>query len=190
MTEELAVSEHPVLRVLQGKIGWLCQAIRWLMVAYVVWVLYRVLEPILISGAAFSAKDWATYWGLKEGSIEPASIYWNRGFALISWLSAFFLGLAVWRLMSSYLGGDVLSSNAAGKLRWVGVTGLVATLVDIAIRPAMLGVLSTEIFAKVNWLSWVDPIDLMYFLISLFVLSLGHVQHAAAVIAEEHKQFL
>jgi hypothetical protein len=190
MSSTLNVTEKTNISALRLKIGWLCNLIRWLMVGYTVWILYLVLEPVLVVGAAKSAAYWARMWEIPESSISVREVYYNRAFALLSWASLAVLCHAVWKLMGAYLSGEIFSATAANSFRWVGLTGLASALVDIAIRPPMLGIMSREIFKQSRFYDWVSPVDLMYILIALFVLALGHIQITAVAISDEHKQFV
>jgi Protein of unknown function (DUF2975) len=190
MSTTLRHSETASISTLRHKIGWLCELIRWLMIGYTFWILYLVLEPVAVTGAARTAVTWANYWEIPESSISVREVYFNRAFALLSWASLVALCYAVWKLMGAYLSGEIFSAAAANCLRLVGVTGLASALIDIAIRPFMLGVMSTEILKQARFLDWVGPVDLMYILIALFVLALGHIQLTAVAISDEHKQFV
>jgi hypothetical protein len=187
---ELPIPEQASISSLRRKIGWLCELIRWLIVVWLAWQLYLNLSPLIVTGAAASAAEWTKYWGLAEGAISPKSVYFNRGFSLTAWLAAAIMGVAVWRLMSGYLEGDIMSARASDKLRLVGLTALVSATTDIVVRPFMLGVLSNDIIKMIPLKDWVEPRDMLYFLIAMFVLSLGHIQKTAAVISDEHKQFV
>jgi Protein of unknown function (DUF2975) len=188
-TSELSV-ERPYLLALRLKIGWLCQLIRWLIVAWVLWALYQNLEPLFRPGVVQSAAEWNAYWGLAEGTVSPSKVYVNRAIFLVSWASAAFLGWAVWRLMSSYLAGDIFSAAASARLKHVGIVGFASAAIDIIARPFALAALSPSILSKVPLLTWVEARDLLYFVIALFVLSLGHIQGTAATISDEHQQFV
>jgi hypothetical protein len=184
-------TQRPDVPQLRQTIGWLCQLIRYLIVGYLIWIIYLVLEPITVIGVETTAAQWTTYWGLpKETPIQPQTVYYNRAIALISTGALWFLVRAVWNLMTGYLAGDIFSAAAARRLKRVGTTGVIAALVDVAIRPFMLGVMSTDIYAKATFYDWVGPVDLMYLLIALFILSLGHIHGTAAAISEEYQQFV
>jgi hypothetical protein len=188
--EPTTLPESRSVSLLRQKIGWLCHLIRWLIVAWLAWSLYNIMSPLIFAGPAAAAVEWGKYWSLADGSITVGEVLINRGLALVSWAAAVVMGVAVWKLMSGYLTGDILSANAAGRLRQVGLTGLVAAAVDIIVRPLMLGVMSSDILKQIPLMDWVEPRDLLYFVIALFVLSLGHIQGTAAIISDEHKQFV
>jgi hypothetical protein len=188
MSSTLQSTERPSVLVLREKIGWLCQTIRWLIIAWLLWQLYYNLAPLMVPGQ--TAVEWNTYWGLAAGTITVTKVFINRAIVLVSWASAVILGFAVWKLMSSYLTGDILSARAARRLRLVGTTGLVSALIDIIVRPLVLGVLSTDIFKQIRFIDWFEPRDLLYILITLFLLALAYIQGTAAAISDEHQQFV
>lgn len=190
MTTTLEIADRPQVSLLRTRIGWLCQLIRWLTTIWVLWTLYLNLKPIVIVGAGQSAVEWNTYWGLAEGTVTAAKVYMNRAIFFVSWASAALLGWAVWKLMTGYLNGEILSAEAARRLRLVGLIGFASAAIDVIARPLAVGALSPEILDKIHLLEWIEPRDLLYFMISLFVLSLGHIQGTAALISDEHKQFV
>lgn len=188
MNPSVETSCKPDVSVLRERIGWLCQLIRWLIVAWLVWNFYNVYGGLLNPEA--TAKEWNTYWGLAEGTVTTSKVYLNRVIVTLTYGSTVVLGYAVWQLMSGYLAGDIFSPQAARRLRWVGLTGIFSALIDVAVRPFLVGVLSTDNFKKVAWLDWVSPQDLLYVLIALFILALGYIQGTAAAISDEHQQFV
>lgn len=190
MTIAFELPERPSVSVLRLKIGWLCNLIRWMVVVWLAWQFYVNFEQFLWNGPSRTAVEWGKNWGLKDGSITLAGIWLNHAIVLVNWTVAASMGVAVWRLMRSYLAGDILSVEAARRLRLVGLTGLAAAAAEVVLRPFMLGALSIDIVRMIPMQNWVDPRDLLYFVIALFVLSLGHIQGTAAVISDEHKQFV
>lgn len=188
MNTTIQKTSRPSFDLLRQKIGWLCEMIRWLIVAYLIWTLYRNLAPLM--APTLTAAEWNTYWGLPPDTVTVTKVFINRAIVMITFSAAAVMGFAVWKLMGAYLAGQIFSIEAAGRLKWVGTTALVAALVDIAVRPFMLGTLSSEILKKVGWLDWIDPTDLLYVLIALFVFALGHIQGTAAEINNEHQQFV
>jgi hypothetical protein len=190
LQNSLPTVDRPNMPRLRKTIGWLCELIRYLILGYLLWIIYIVLEPVVISSAEATAAEWTAYWGLEKGTIQPYSVYVNRSIALISTAALALLVHAVWDLMKGYLAGDIFSTAAARRLMRVGTTGVIAAATDIAIRPFMLGVMSTDIFAKATFYDWFGPVDLFYLLIALFVVSLGHIHGTAAAISEEYKQFV
>jgi hypothetical protein len=187
---EEQLAERPDVSLLRQKITWLCQLIRWMMTAFVLWALYANLQPLIINGASKSAIEWNAYWGLALGTVTETKVYMNRAIFLVSWAAAALLGWAIWKLMSGYLAGEILSAEAAQRLRLVGIIGFASAVIDIVVRPIALGVLSMDIVKQTPLLDWVEPRDLLYFCIALFVLSLGHIQGTAARINDEHRQIV
>jgi hypothetical protein len=173
---------------LRSKIGWLCQLIRWLIVFWIVWALYLTLEPLGAAGQ--SAVNWNRYWELPEGTVTVSKVIANRAVFLLNWALSAWLSYAVWKLMSGYLSGDILSVAAATRLRLVGVSGLVTALFDLVSPPLALSALSLDIIGKVPFLNWFEPRQLLYILIALFIIAIAYIQRTAAEISDEHKQFV
>jgi hypothetical protein len=188
MGSVLQSAGQPSIPLLREKIGWLCQLIRRLIVAWLIWQLYSNLLPLI--SPAQSAGDWNRYWGLPPETVTVTKVVINRAIVFVSLGAAAVLGMAVWKLMSGYLAGDILSAEAARRLRLVGLTGLASAVIDIIVRPLMLGVLSSDILKQVRFIDWFEPRDLLYVLIALFVLALAYIQGTAAEISDEHRQFV
>jgi Protein of unknown function (DUF2975) len=178
----------PDVSQLQGKIGWLCQSIRWLIVVWLVWNFYTVYGGLLSPEA--TAKEWNAYWGLAEGTVTTTKVFLNRAIVTLTYGSTVIVGYAVWQLMSGYLSSDIFSPAAARRLRFVGLAGIFSALIDVAVRPFLVGVLSVENYSKVAWYDWASPQDLLYLLIALFILALAYIQGTAAAINDENKQFV
>jgi hypothetical protein len=190
MTIAFELPERLSVSLLRRKIGWVCQLIRWLVVVWLAWQFYVNFEEFFRIGASQIAIDWGRNWGLKDGSITAGGVWLNHAILLVNWTVAASMGVAVWRLMRGYLAGDILSVEAARRMRLVGLTGLAAAAAEVILRPFMLGALSMDIVRMIPAQNWVDPRDMLYFVIALFVLSLSHIQGTAAVISDEHKQFV
>lgn len=188
MSITLEVLEKPNVAILRQKIGWLCHLIRGLVIVWIVWQFYINFRPLM--SPSVTAWEWNSYWGLALFTVTIKKVLLNRAIVFISWIAAAFLGWAVWRLMDAYLRGDILSPVAATQLRLVGITGLVAAITDIGVRPLLVGVLSTENFKHYQFMDWFEPRDLLYILIGLFILALSYIQGTAAAINDEHRQFV
>jgi hypothetical protein len=190
----------PSIRDVRDKIGWLCQLIRWLIVGWIAWNFYLNFEPLL--KPAITAAQWNAHWGfdlkcrgnaicdMVEPVITVSDVYANRAVLFVTWAAAAILAMAVWQLMSHYLVGEILTVKAARALRMVGITGMIAALADVAVRPPMVAVLSTDIFRYYKWSDWVGPYDLLYVMIALITIALAHIQGTAAAISDEHQQFV
>jgi hypothetical protein len=155
---------------------------------WIVWSLYVTLEPL--GAASQAAVDWNKYWELPEGTVTVSKVFANRAVFLFNWALAAWLAYAVWKLMSGYLTGDILSAAAATRLRLVGVSGLVTALFDVVSPPLALSTLSASIIGKVPFLNWFEPRQLLYILIALFVIAIAYIQRTAAEISDEHRQFV
>ncbi len=190
MTITLELPRQSNDSVLRRKISWLCHLIRWLVVVWLAWQFYVNFQELIWNGPGVTAVQWGKNWGLKDGSISSAGIWLNHAIVLVNWSVAAAMGVAVWGLMRVYLAGSILSVEAARRLRLVGLTGLAAATAEVVLRPFMLGALSMDIVRMIPAQNWVDPRDVLYFVIAFFALSLGHIQGTAAAISDEHKQFV
>ncbi len=112
--------------------------------------------------------------------------------ALISLASAvdFIVVFAVWRLMGAYLAGDIFSESAARALFRVGLAGIAATV--LAKIAAIAGFWSLA--GPLSWSAMtgiaVSPDDLLYYLLSAFLMALGAALRTAGEIVTEHAEFV
>jgi len=173
---------------LQNKIGWICQSIRWLTVLWLVWMLFRLAQPLFYL-PHFVEQINAAH-NLPEGTITQQGAINNRLVALFVWACTASIGVAAWNLMSTYLRGEIFSEAAAVKLKRLGQAALFATVVSIALRPLLYLVMSQSLLSTVPLSAYFMPQDLLYLLISIFILSLAQIYHAAAEINAENESFV
>lgn len=179
------------LTALRGKIGWICQGVRFAALGYAIWIIYLLI----------------TYWSSVEAisngygrmlhkdlsGIEPWQQAAAFGVHFLTWLIAAAACYSAWRLFTSYLKGDIFTSNATIWLRRVAYYGAIAQLFDIATRP-LVSVILTWHFPPGQNLRIVNvfllPNDLVVLLLLFGLLALAHIQKTAAEIAGENAQFV
>ncbi len=105
---------------------------------------------------------------------------------LADWGVSAFLVAMLWRLTRGYLAGEIFTAEAAFRLRAVAFAGFAATIADIVARPAQYALLSTDLLGKVPLYGWLHPQDLLYAIISGFLLGLAVIFRTAAEIAEDN----
>ena len=176
------------LNELQSKISWICQAIRWLAIVWLAWVLYLIANPLMDMPQFLERINASPTLSLLPATLTGAMA--NRAVVLVDWLCAATIGVATWRLMATYLSGEIFSQGAALGLKRVGQAALLATLADIILRPLATFVLSPALLMNMSPVNYFHPQDLLYVLISAFILSLAHIYQAAAEINAENKGFI
>jgi len=185
---ENTISTSLQLQTLKGKIGWICHAIRWLVIFWLAWVLYLIVEPL------WDLPHWVdqlnTSPALANAPVTIQTAMTSRLVILVDWLCATTIGIAAWRLTSTYLRGEIFSEHAAQRLRRLGQAALLATVADIVLRPVFQYLLSPALLIGKSPLAFFLPQDLLYLLISGFILSLAHIFRVAAEINAENKSFI
>lgn len=174
---------------LRGRIGWLCQFVRWAALAYAAWVLFGVVT--YWSDPARVARHWSAWLKI---DVPPPEL-WRQiaGLAihLALWASAAAACYAVWRLFSAYLSGEVFSAGAARWLRRIGVFGLIAQFGDMLARPLVSTILTAGMPAGGRAVSlFANPPDLLNVMFLLGFLALAEVFKAAAEIAADNAQIV
>ncbi len=176
------------LTKLRGKISWICQAVRWLAVVWLAWILTLILLPLTDLAGLVGKINKSPE--LAAAPITVENLMASRSVNLLVWAVATLIGIALWRLMSGYLQGDIFSEEAATRLRRVGQAALLTTIVNVALRPLTLWFMSPTLFQSADIRAYFVPDDLLYVLISALILSLASVYAAAAEINAENKQFV
>jgi hypothetical protein len=189
MTDFPALSfEDRRLDSLRRRIGWLCQTLRVALVAYCLWMLVTIAmfwsdEALIVSRFASLKVD-------VEG-LSAAQRLAAFGLSFVIWSLLVAACYAGWRLFSGYLEGRIFTPDAAGWLRALALTGLIAALVDIAARPIMSLILTAHKGPGAHMVAvYFRPEDLSTLMLLATLLALAHIQKTAADIADEHSQIV
>ncbi|MFO1125855.1 MAG: DUF2975 domain-containing protein [Methylocystis sp.] len=173
---------------LRRRIGWLCQTLRFALVAYCIWM--------FVSLATFwsdEAQIVARFASLKV-DVEGLAAYQRFavfGLSLAIWATLVVACYAGWKLFSGYLEGRIFTPDAAAWLRSLALMGLIAALVDIAARPLTSLILTAHKGAGAHMVSvYLRPEDLSTLMLLATLLALAHIQKTAADIADEHSQII
>lgn len=173
---------------LRRRIGWLCQALRFALVAYCLWMLVTI----------------ATFWNDESQVVSRfASLKVDvEGVDAYQRLAAFGVSFVIWallvaacyagrRLFSGYLEGRIFTPDAAGWLRCLALMGLIAALADIAARPLTSLILTAHKASGAHMASvYLRPEDLSTIMLLATLLALAHIQKTAADIADENAQIV
>ena len=181
-------SQTPQALKLQSKIGWICQSLRWMLIAWLAWIL-AILVMSLFDVAATVEKINAVP-EFKDNPVTSDAFLASHAVNFLSWACATTVGFAGWKLMSGYLSGDIFSETAATRMKRFGQAALFATLAGILLRPVSIWLLSSHYFQTLKLWNFLAPQDLLYLLISVFILSLARIFQAAAEINAENKEFV
>ena len=173
---------------LQNKIGWICQALRWLVVIWLAWSLIFISLPLLNIADAVNGINADLHF--VGDQVTAQKFLANRFVVFLDWATATLIGVTGWKLMTGYLHGDIFSESAATKLKWLGRAALTSTVVDILIQPLATWLLSPAYFHTIPIWSFIAPQNLLHILFSGFVLSLAHIFYVAAEINAENKSFI
>ena len=190
MTDFAALSSFDDRRLdsLRRRIGWLCQTLRFALVAYCLWIFVTIVmfwsdESLVVSRFASLKVDVE---GLSADQRLAAF-----GVSFVIWALLVVACYAGWRLFSGYLEGRIFTPDAAGWLRCLALAGLIAALVDIATRPLTSLILTAHKAAGAHMVSiYLRPEDLSTVMLLATLLALAHIQKTAADIADENAQIV
>jgi hypothetical protein len=177
-----------VQAMLRQKIGWLCQLIRGMAVAWALWVLYFVI-------AFWGDRPRVTGVHAHLGGFEPAALpdlpnYAAFGITFLDWCLVAAVTFALWRLFSLYLAGVILSVQAAPGLRRLALVGGFTLVFDILMRPVIFNLMTVghDTGGRHGW--FFQPADLLDAIFVTFLFSLAYIFKTAAELADEHAQIV
>ena len=175
--------------LLQRRIGWLCQLVRWGAVAYGAWVLLAI--ALYWSDAGRVARHWSAWLHVDVSPPGPAQLAGGLAVHLVLWLAAAAACFAVWRLFTLYSEGRIFAADAALWLRRIGVYGLIAQFGDMLARPLVSMIVTAHMPTGGRMVSvFANPPDLLNVLFLAGFVALAHVFRAAVDVADENAQIV
>jgi hypothetical protein len=173
---------------LRKKIGWICQFIRAMAIAWIAWLLYVVV-------AFWSDREKVVNAYLKSLKINPSelpdfSYHAAFGVALFDWALTALVVASLWRLLSIYIAGNVFTVEASLALRRVALLGGLAKAFDLLARPLVFALLTAGHDAGGQHGLFFAPNDLLEAIYIAFLFSLATIFKSAAELAEEHAQIV
>jgi hypothetical protein len=179
----------PMVSALRARIGWVCRALQFLVVAHPLWVLWIVVH--YWGDRAYMDRYFLDFYkldvsGASQGQFAAAIGVHLAVFALMAGMF-----YCLWRVLDLYLRGRVFTIDAASWLRRAGLLGLVTTLADIGSRSAIVCVMTDHLPSSADkhhgFVTSDDPIHLI---LALIVIAFASVQKSAADIADENAQIV
>jgi len=174
---------------LRHKIGWICHAIRGLLVFNVVLSLYGLFHSYLLrkpeelGGIAATGIDFSGASDSQWNTVLVAS--------LALWFVIVFTNYAIFHVFTLYLDGRVYTIEAAIWLRRAGWLGFVTVIADFVWRTTVVYVLAAHLPDSVpHKHMFVGTADVSHLALALILFALGHVQKTAAEIADDHAQIV
>lgn len=174
---------------LRAKIALVCRIVRWLTVAYALFVAWGIYDY-------WSQPDRVRTMFLAFYKFDIAGAApWQWGAAqavmALDWLVLAFLCWHIWRLFGRYLAGDIFTSQSAALLKRIGLLGLLTIVVDFVSRSAGIMIMGAHLADRsAARHGFVRTEDVLYILISLVFVALGVIYRSAAEIAEENAQII
>jgi len=173
--------------LLRARIGWLCQIIRALAAIWVFWVLFDILR---LSDRASWLGNYGRYVGADLSSISQTRYLLAFALEISIWLFVAATGLAIWRLFSIYLSGQIFTVDAALWLRRIGAFGGATVMASLLVRPAVEELLTAGIAVQRHH-GWVFTAeDMLHVIFVTFIFSLAFIFKTAAELVEEHAQIV
>jgi hypothetical protein len=189
IADPLSSTPDARLATLRGRIGRLCRALRFAIIAYVLWMLVAI--ALFWTDEQKVASHFLNALSVDVSGASASQRLGASCVSLVIWLVLAAACFSGWRLFSTYLRGRIFTPDAARWLRRFALFGLIAALVDIAARPIMSLILTAHEAAGRHIVSvYLRPEDLSTVLLLATLLALAHVQKTAADIADEHSQFV
>jgi hypothetical protein len=183
-----SISQDERLRRLRGRIGWICQTIRFCVVLFVVADLAAMIsfltdhEAVERHYAALLRIDVA---GASSGQYAAA-----LAIGLIVWLFVAAVCVCLWQVFTLYLKGGVFSVEAARWLRRAGLIGLATLLLDVVARSAIILSLAAHLPPGQSHHGYVRLQDLLNIIFMLMLVAIAHIFMTAADIAGENAEFV
>jgi hypothetical protein len=176
----------PLLR----KIGWLCQAVRAMIVILLVWLFVKTAIFWMSDDKIADMARFTLHADIGGVSVTQKWL----GFALTLatvWAINLAIYSAIWRLFSGFLRGEVFTVAAALRLRWAGVFSLAAVLVFPLYRMLEAMIVTAHLpsdqhAAPLGFISG----DFSNLLVGAIIIALAQVFKAAAEIAIENAQIV
>jgi len=173
---------------LSRRLRWSCYAIR---AVAAIWLAFDAAASLWNwTDRARMREILSALYGLEPARVSDAGIMGAAAMTVVSVAAAAIFVVAVWRLAGVYLEGRVFTPEAADRMRGVALAGFGATLTDMIVRPIGAAMLASELLRKAPLYNWFNPNDLLYLLVSGFVLALAAIFRAAAKIAADHARIV
>ena len=173
---------------LRARIGWICHGLRIAAVVWIGWVL--VMELVYWSNKAAILKAYGQWMSLDLGDVSNVRYATTFALVLVAWAAGLAVVVCIWRLVDTYLAGRVFTVDAAVWLRRIGIAGIVAVVIDVAVRFLVAVILTGQLVPVPSRGLFVLPQDLLHLIFAVFVLAFAHIFKAAAEMAEDHAQIV
>ena len=184
----LAHADNPQLAVLRAKIGWVCHTIRIATAVWLAWLLVRMIMNWYDRPAL--EQHFFRFFGADLSGLSQFRYTFALVLTFLVWVCAAALGWFIWRLFGGYLDGRIFTVDAALRMRAAAIAGFAATFGDVGIRPLYYLTLMGHLPDKLAWSAYIQPNDLLHFLLASFIFALATIFKTAAEIADEHSQIV
>jgi hypothetical protein len=188
ISADASAAASPALVALRKRIGWLCQLIRGMAVVWALWVLYFTMT--VWGDHELIVDRFAKAYHFEPSALPDLNYYVAFGINLFVWLLIALLVVALWRLFSGYLSGQIFTVEASDWLRRVALVGGLAKIVDILGRPVIFALMTAghDVGGRSGWSFY--PNDLLEAIFVTFLFSLAYIFKTAAELADEHAQIV
>lgn len=188
MSDTAAISQTTHLSALRGRIGWICQTIRALVIGFAIADFFAILDFWSDHGRVERHFQMVVKIDVSGASAAQYATAMASNMAV--WVFVAVTCFCLWRVFSLYLRGSIFTAESALWLRRAGILGFVTVLVDVATRSAIILALAAHLPAQQSHHGFVRLDDLLYVIFTLMVIALAQIFKTAAEIAGEHAQFV
>lgn len=178
----------PIAQALRKKIGWLCQLIRLAAIVWSGWILYLIVD--LWRDRDRVAAVYARAFDFPVAPLSNFNYFAGFGLQLLAWALSALVAVALWRLFSRYLAGEIFTVSAAIELRRLAAVGALALVIGIAERPLVFALATGRRADPSRHMPLFQPNDLLDAIFVTFLFSLAYIFKTAAEMAEDHAQIV
>lgn len=184
----LAPAPSPIALALRQKIGWLCQAIRLAALGWSGWILFLIVD--FWRDREKVATVYARAFDFPAAALSDFNYFAGFGLQMLAWALSAAVAVALCRLFSRYLAGEIFTVSAAIALRRLAAIGAVALVVGIAERPLVFALATGGRADPSRHMPLFQPNDLLDAIFVTFLFSLAYIFKTAAEMAEDHAQIV
>jgi hypothetical protein len=187
-TDSVAPGRSVIAEALRKKIGWLCQLIRFAAIVWSGWILYLVVN--FWGDRSHVAQAYAKAFNFEPAPLPDFNYFASFALDLAAWAMTGVVALALWRLFSRYLGGEIFTVSAAVALRRLATIGAGTLIFSMAQRPVIFHLMTSGHDTGGHHVPFFQPNDLLNAIFVTFLFSLAYIFKTAAELADEHAQIV
>lgn len=176
----------PDQAALRQKIGALCHVVRFMGIAYLVWMLVAIVR-------FWVNEEWVIYYfgrRLKTniGGVSDLARIEGAAIDMLTWLILLGAVVGGLRLFGGFLKGSIFTVDAARHLRSVGLFGIATVIIGMVSQPVKALIMTAHLSTSPAFgdMLMLDPTYLLNFTFCAMLLALAHVFKSASELASDN----